>query len=103
MEVREATATKEDKEAKETKKLSNLTCPTDVSIVLSCCSTVHWLGTESNIRQCDGLTASSGKGQKENQVDQGGVKELWGGLPLAVVRCPGPPGLPFGSSLASLC
>ena len=38
------------------------------------------------------------KSQKEVQDDQGQVKELGGGLPLAVLRFPGSPGLPSGSS-----
>ena len=41
------------------------------------------------------------KCQKESQEDQGEVKEL-GGTPLAVIRSPGPPGLPSGSPLDPL-
>ena len=37
---------------------------------------------------------------KEGQGDQGEVKDL--GCLLAALRSSGPPGLPFGSSLASL-
>ena len=54
-----------------------------------------------NLSQFDGLSGSPGKSQKEGQEDQGEIKEL-GGAPLAVLRSPGPPGLPSGSSLGSL-
>ena len=42
-----------------------------------------------------------GQSQKEGQDDQGTLKAL-GGSPLALLLLPDPPGLPSGSSLASL-
>ena len=53
------------------------------------------------ISRFDGLIGSPGKSQKEGQEDQGEIKEI-GGPPLIVLRSPGPPGLPSGSSLGSL-
>ena len=49
----------------------------------------------------DGLLGSPGKSQNEGQEDQGGIEEL-GGPPRAVLRHPGPPGLPSGFSPGSL-
>ena len=56
---------------------------------------------DSTVRQCDGLTGSPGKRQKEGQDDQGTLKLLGVGR-LALLPFPGPPGLPSGSSLGSL-
>ena len=48
-----------------------------------------------------GLTGNAGKSQKEDQEDQGTLKQL-GEVPLfACLPSPGPPGLPSGSSLGS--
>ena len=53
---------------------------------------LRWLGA---------VPGSPGKRQKEDQDDQGEVKNV-GGIPLAVSKSAGPTGLPFGSSLGSL-
>ena len=50
----------------------------------------------------DGAPGRPGKSQKEGQEDQGTLKALGGGSTLALLPLPGPPVLPFGSSLASL-
>ena len=42
-----------------------------------------------------------GKGKKEGQDDQGTLKQVEGS-PLSLLPLPGPPGLPFASSLGSL-
>ena len=47
------------------------------------------------------VPGSEGKSQKEGQEDQGALKQL-GGSSLFLLPLPGPPGLPSGSSLASL-
>ena len=62
---------------------------------------VSWALADSNIRQCDVLTGSLGKGQKEGQEDQGSGK-LLGRIPLVVLMSPGPPALLFGFSLLML-
>ena len=49
------------------------------------------------MRWLDGLPGNPGKSQKEGQEYQGETKQL-GEFPLALLRLPGPPGLPSGSS-----
>ena len=56
---------------------------------------------KSILRRLEGVPGSPGKSRKEGHEDQGQAKEL-GGTPLAVLRSPGPPGLPSGYPLGSL-
>jgi len=51
--------------------------------------------TELNIRRCDGLMGTPGKGQKKGQEDQGILKDPPGDPPALVL-------LPSGSSLRAL-
>ena len=59
------------------------------------------IGQNSNMSQCDELTGSPEKSQKESQENQRTLKQL-GENPAALLLIPGLPGLPYGYSLGFL-